>query len=101
MMNDELKFLFWVVVSECLIEFHGLQRDEAYKKPSSLRSRLKELGQPKKMNYPSDAGDPNDMVYHEEPFYLACSIAGNSLKLEEPEYKEKYQSLLGVHGWLS
>ena len=93
MMNEEMRFLFWDVVSECLMEFHGLNQAEAYENSAKLRGRLRKLSRPDDMLYPSD------MVYHEEPFYIACSLMERRLKLGDAEYSERYQAILNRHGW--
>ena len=93
MTNEEMRFLFWDVVSECLVQFHGLNHADAYENSARLRGRLRELGRPDDMLYPSD------MVYHEEPFYIACSLMDQQLKLEDAEYRKRYQAILRGHGW--
>ncbi len=93
MTNEDMKFLFWDIVSECLVEFHRLNQAEAYENSAKLRGRLRALGRPKDMVYPSE------MVYHEEPFYIACSLMEQPLKLEDSEYRTKYQAILQRHGW--
>ena len=93
MTNEETRFLFWDLVLECLVEFHGLNHAEAYENSVRLRRRLRELGRPDDMLYPSD------MVYHEEPFYIACSLMDHQLKLEDTEYRKRYQVILRRHGW--
>jgi hypothetical protein len=90
---EEMKISFWDVVSECLVEFHGLNHAEAYEKSTKLRGSLRELDRPKDLVYPSD------IVYHEEPFYIACSLMDLRLKLEGPEYRKQYQAILKRHGW--
>ena len=92
-MNEEMRFLFWDIVSECLVEFHGLNHAEAYKSSANLRGRLKELSRPNDMVYPSD------MVYHEEPFNIACNLMDRQLKLEDPEHRNRYQAIRQRHGW--
>ena len=92
-MNEEMRFLFWDIVSECLVEFHGLNHAEAYENSAKLRGRLKELGRPNDMVYPSD------MVYHEEPFNIACNLMDRRLKLEDPEHRTRYQAILQRHSW--
>ena len=85
MTNEETRFLFWDLVLECLVEFHGLNHADAYQNSAKLRGRLRESSRPDDMLYPSD------MVYHEEPFYIACSLTDQHLKLEDAEYRMRYQ----------
>lgn len=95
MTNEEIimRYSFWDVVSECLVKFHSLNPAGASEQSAKLRGRLWELDRPAVKVYPSD------MVYHEEPFYIACSLMKRPLKLEDSDYRERYQAILQGHGW--
>lgn len=82
---------FWDVVVECLVEFHKLDCEEAYQKTIQLRKRLSESDRLEDGVYPSE------IVYHEEPFQLACDLMANKLNAEE--HWETYIAILGRHGW--
>lgn len=82
---------FWDVVVECLVEFHKLGRDDAYQATIDLRKRLRESDRPEDGVYPSE------IVYHEEPFHLACDLMANKLNVEE--HWQTYKVILGRHGW--
>jgi hypothetical protein len=91
MMIEDAAITFWDVVKECLVEFHKFNHADAHSKAMDLRHRLRESDRPKDMVYPSH------LVYHEEPFYIACNLADRKLELED--YGEKYRTILGRHGW--
>ncbi len=61
---------FWRVVVECLREFHKIAADEARRKADHYRNRIKQL--------PRGAAR---LLYHLEPFDVACDIARRPLKL--------------------
>ncbi|MBI3025158.1 MAG: hypothetical protein HY618_03850 [Candidatus Tectomicrobia bacterium] len=76
---------FWKVVEKCLQQFHGFQQEIAKEKCRTLRGRLgKEL--------PEENLDP-EIVYHAEPFYVACDIARKQLNLRRN--REEYDKILG------
>lgn len=89
--NLDILFRFWDAVADCLVEFHGLDDAAAYKKTKEHRRRLRELDRPDEMVMPSC------IVYHEEPFYVACNLMGRQLSLEE--HSEQYDKILIRHGW--
>jgi hypothetical protein len=82
---------FWDVVVECLVEFHGFDHANAHKKAIQLRGSLRELDRP------TDMVCPSDIVYHEEPFYIACNLTNKELNLGD--YQERYNDILKRHGW--
>lgn len=93
MTREETRLKFWDIVVECLMKFHNLTPSEAHQKAIELRSRLRKSDRPEAMVYPSG------MVYHEEPFYIACNLAGRQLKLLNSEYQERYNAILQRHRW--
>lgn len=57
---------FWQVVEDCLVEIHGRARTEAIVLSLDLRR-----------TYESDPERYGaDLIYHDEPFYVACDLAG-------------------------
>jgi hypothetical protein len=96
-----MMFKFWDVVVECLVEFHHLDYAQVHQEVVELRGRLRKSdrlvmaqnynGSPGpathphslKREQPGDVVRPSDIVYHEEPFYLACDLMNRQLKIEE------------------
>jgi hypothetical protein len=83
----ELATQFWTAVDECLVQFHGLERNQAAKKVARLRSQLAQ-------DAALDVGEPSfdDLIYHAEPWYIACDLAGAELPLDG--HWLAYESLL-------
>jgi hypothetical protein len=73
---------YWEVTRDCLIHFHGLAPEEAGLRVASLRERLVRTGVPM----------AEEMIYHDEPFYVACDLAGT--ELDPFEFDNEYQRLL-------
>ncbi|HEX5872368.1 MAG TPA: hypothetical protein VFY65_18190 [Longimicrobium sp.] len=73
MVTEELKNAFWDAVSDCLVRFHGFTRAEANARTFARHS---EVG-----SEPGRAFEP-ELIYHDEPFYIASRLAGHDLDLE-------------------
>ncbi|HLL85147.1 MAG TPA: hypothetical protein VK420_20930 [Longimicrobium sp.] len=73
---------YWEVTRDCLIQFHGLAPEEARVRVAGLRERLARTGMP----------IAEEMIYHDEPFYVACDLAGT--ELDPFMFDEEYQRLL-------
>ncbi|HEX8904227.1 MAG TPA: hypothetical protein VF771_05255 [Longimicrobiaceae bacterium] len=71
----DLQESFWSAVRGCLVRFHRLSEIEAVRKVAEFRCRLEE----------APPGVPLDMIYHAEPFDVACDLAGNHLDRSEVE----------------
>lgn len=116
MMSEEMMLKFWDVLVECLVEFHHLDYGQAHEEVVELRGRLREsdrlvmakdynaapgptayLSSSFRREQASDVVRPSDIVYHEEPFYLACDLMDRQLKIED--HQEKYNAILERHGW--
>src|SRR5215216_5172674 len=82
-MIAETQESFWAAVRECLVRFHQLPDLTAVRKVAEFRSRLDE----------APPGVPLDMVYHAEPFDVACDLAGN--QLDRGDVEAEYRELLG------
>ena len=69
---------FWLVVTDCLVKFHSLQQSQAEQYVRRFRDVLSEM-----------TGSEFGLIYHEEPFSIACEIVGKMLDLTVylPEYK--------------
>jgi hypothetical protein len=75
---EPLKDAFWAIVADCLRHFHGMDTLAAERAAASLRTRLET---PSAHDEPP-AGYDADILYHNEPFYMACDITGRELDLE-------------------
>ncbi|HEX2205556.1 MAG TPA: hypothetical protein VHG91_19750 [Longimicrobium sp.] len=60
---------FWRVVEDCLVEFHRYPVRTAVQAAGALRTRLQA----------APPGLSGDLVYHAEPFDVACDIAGKEV----------------------
>ena len=81
--------LYWDTVEDCLVEFHGLRRDEEKSRLSELHDWLDSL--------PPEAD--RNLIFNTEKFDLACELAGNDLPFDA--HKEQYLQIVDRHypGW--
>ena len=78
---------FWTVVEECLQEFHHLSPVEAVEKGRELRRKIRT----------PPPGILGEIIYHDEPFDVACELAGRPLDLAQ--YRTQYDAILSRHNW--
>jgi len=78
---------FWQVVEDCLEEIHNLPRTDAHARSTDLRKRVE--------RHPR--GISGEIIYHAEPFDVACDIAGNQLDLSQ--FRNQYDAILNRHNW--
>lgn len=83
---------FWAAIEDCLLEFHHLGRGDAAEKVTGLWRRLSKCS-----SHPSDTPSFEDMIYHAEPWYIACNLAEKDVPLEEAN-RGAYQDILKRHG---
>jgi hypothetical protein len=76
---------YWNVVEDCFVEFHALSRREAKREVSDRQARLDRV----------PPGIDRDIIYHDEPFNLACKILGQDLPPDL--YQERYLQILERH----
>jgi hypothetical protein len=76
MVDASLSVGFWQTVKDCLVEFHQMPRAAA---DDRVRDLLRKLSAAAETAEPSTC---RDMIYHEEPWYIACNLAGASMPLE-------------------
>jgi hypothetical protein len=83
---------FWSAVEDCLVTFHKLRPCEAAEMVTGLWRRL-----------PTALDDSTpafaDMIYHAEPWQIACNLANNDLPIVE--HKPAYQALLIRNGLIA
>lgn len=87
MINTEAKNAFWEVVKECLVRFHSFSEHKAEKKMMALRERLEK----------PPVGMSSEVLYHSEPYYVACNIAQNERDISED--RGEYERILEKYNW--
>ena len=84
---------YWRVVEECLVQFHGFDPLRAINEGRAARRRF-EAAPP---------GVSGDLIYHTEPFYTACDLAGLAdLKEQErllANRRPDYDLILSANDW--
>jgi hypothetical protein len=76
---------FWRVVIDSLVELHGLRHSEAIARVGYVRSRAS-----------AHSSDPsNDIIFHSEPFDVACRLAKQELPWEN--LKGAYERIVDRH----
>jgi hypothetical protein len=86
-LDTATKEAFWGVVEDCLVRFHGWTCEATRRRLATLREDLEAR--------PSDMA--REIIYHHEPFNLACIIAGRELALDD--VADDYDAILTRHGW--
>jgi hypothetical protein len=85
---------FWTAVEDCLVEFHDFSRGDAAHKVTDYWRRLATLSS----SSVNGGGNPQteyafaDMIYHEEPWYIACNLAEKDIPIETN--KAAYEKIL-------
>jgi len=78
---------FWAAVEDCLVTFHHCERKAAAEKVTGLWRRL-----PKGPSAECEEPSLEDMIYHSEPWYIACNLAQEELSLTH--HQAAYESIL-------
>lgn len=81
--RDEVE-AFWEVTRDCLVRFHGISSEVAAREVAALRGDLARTWTPGAV----------PMIYHDEPFNVACDIARQQLDRFEPAVAEEYYAML-------
>jgi hypothetical protein len=93
MLNPVLKSSFWITIEDCLISFHNHSQQSAAELVDGYRRRLlhsaNTIGQDQWME---------DLIYHSEPWQLACDLANNNL--DRDYYRAEYTQILTRNGLL-
>lgn len=84
-MNAELREAFWALTRECLVRFHHLPEPEAAAIVGGYVRRLEQ----------APPGISPDIVFHAEPFTIACDLAGH--QIDDPAVLEEYFRLADRH----
>jgi ribosomal 30S subunit maturation factor RimM len=72
---------YWEVVERCLIEFHQLEERAARERLADFRIAVS-----------SEKLENPEIVFHNEPFYLACDLMGT--RLEIAANQDRYAKIL-------
>jgi hypothetical protein len=69
---------------DCLVEFHRVSPDTAQQMVSDLKERLASLAVPAPSGDDGGRGQLSydDMIYHAEPWDIACNLANNPIRVE-------------------
>jgi hypothetical protein len=86
MVGTKLATEYWAVVEDCLVQFHGFKRSDAAAKVTSLQKRLAQISTEIMLS------DFDDMIYHEEPWYIACNLADKDMPLKP--HRTEYEAIL-------
>lgn len=78
---------FWTAVEDCLVEFHNFERGRAAETVTTLWRQL-----PKGPGGKCDEPSFEDIIYHAEPWYIACNLAQRDLPLNQ--FKTQYRELM-------
>jgi hypothetical protein len=90
MVDSRLAASFWSAVKDCLITFHHFPPGDAAEKVDEFAMALS------RAPLPATEGDFVDMVYHSEPWHIACNLAQSDLPLLENS--QAYQEILSRNG---
>ena len=84
MVEPKLAAEFWAAVEDCLVQFHCLSRPDAAQKVTGLWRRLANLTPASNIKVGGQQIQQtfDDMIYHAEPWYLACNLADQQVPLE-------------------
>ena len=94
MIGANLAAEFWAAVEDCLVSFHCFSRNDAAGKVTDAWRRLANL---ESTPSPGETGKGTqdsfqDMIYHAEPWYLACNLADQEKDLSQ--YRTQYEQIL-------
>jgi hypothetical protein len=78
---------FWSAVEDCLVHFHQFERSKAAERVTALWRQL-----PQGPEAGCKESSFDDMIYHAEPWYIACNLAEADLPLAE--YQSNYREIL-------
>lgn len=75
---------YWRVVHDCLVNLHALDTLEAQRRVRAFRMKLRDA--------PTDVD--GELIFHEEPFVLACRLAERERVVPTPEEARAYRRIL-------
>ena len=80
--ESRIRRQYWARVKGCLVNFHDYSPNQAARKVSELQTK-----------FPIASRKPSvELIYHIEPFQLACKITQRKLSVKD--YVAKYQQIL-------
>jgi hypothetical protein len=92
---------FWAAVRDCLVEFHNMQSEKAAAAVVESWNRMSNLDDSMAATNPKNQDNElatglSDMIYHAQPWSIACNLTGEELSLDDCRW-EKYQQILYRH----
>lgn len=94
MIGPTLAAEFWGAVQDCLVQFHNFSRAKAAEKVTDVWRRLGDLASAaRKKSSGSPQRSFDEMIYHEEPWYIACNLAEKEMILDK-KYRHAYLKIL-------
>jgi hypothetical protein len=92
-LDPHAKDAFWSVVEDCLKRFHDHGEARAHQSALDLRRQVES----------PPPGIDGELIYHDEPFYVACDLAGIHDNPERDRLFEKnrklYDLILKSRNW--
>jgi hypothetical protein len=92
-LTPRLRDAFWKSVEACLVQFHSKSTSDAAVETGELRHKID--------NPPPDID--GELIYHQEPFYVACDLAHlNDIGEQErllASHANRYAAILSRYGW--
>jgi hypothetical protein len=84
---EPLKNAFWAIVADCLETFHGYSPETARCRVQKFRERVE--------NPPAPFEEDGELIYHDEPFYIANDLAQRELPVNE--HGDEYARIMARH----
>jgi hypothetical protein len=84
---EPLKGAYWEIVTDCLEAFHGYEHAAACQAVCELRHAI-EFPRPEDV----PPGYHGELFFHNEPFYVACDVAGR--ELDPAAVAQEYDALV-------
>jgi hypothetical protein len=84
---EPLKDAFWGIVADCLQTFHGYSPEAARCRAEKLRESIE--------NPPPPFESDSELIYHDEPFYIANDLAQRELSVND--HRDEYDRIMNRH----
>jgi hypothetical protein len=84
MMSKAAKEYYWAAVAGCLVWMHHVPKRKSLNMAAAYRARLEKI---------VGKSPASDIIYHEEPFDVACALAHNEVELDGANW-DTYMQIL-------
>ncbi len=86
------KAAYWGTVEDCLVSFHQVSKQSAHGLTNAFRRKVES----------PPPGISGEVIYHDEPFYIACDIAGTH-EIQDQEnlligHQSEYEAIKKARG---